>query len=87
MQTYRRVLRPFDKNSGQACSAQAFDTAPPIHAFYQEIYNGTYTSTSLSTGSATGCFIIDFILFITFKYGFPQSASLNAIFNNPQLMA
>jgi hypothetical protein len=24
-----------------------------------------------STGSANGCFIIDFILFITFKYGFP----------------
>ena len=78
MQTYRRVLRPFDKNSGQACSAQAFDTAPPIHAFYQEIYNGAYTSTSLSTststslstGSATGCFIIDFILFETLKYGF-----------------
>ena len=79
MQTYRRVLRPFDKNSGQACSAQAFDTAPRIDAFYQEIYNGAYTSTSLSTststslstGSANSCFIIDFILFITFKYDLP----------------
>jgi len=53
MQTYRRVLRPFDKNSGQASSAQAFDTAPPIHAFYHEIYNGAYTSTSLSTSTST----------------------------------
>jgi len=67
MHSYRRVFRPFDKNSVQACSAQAFDTAPPIHAFYQEINNGAC--------SATGCFIIDFILFITLKYGFPESAS------------
>jgi len=83
MHSYRRVLRPFDKNSGQASSAQAFDTAPPIHTFYQEIYNGAYTSTSLSTStstlrlrsgqasSATRGFIIDFILFETLKYGFP----------------
>jgi hypothetical protein len=63
MQSYRRVLR--------LRSAQAFDTAPRIDAFYQEIYNGAYTSTSLSTGSANGFFIIDFILFETFKYGFP----------------
>jgi hypothetical protein len=40
-----------------------FDTAPRIDAFYQEIYNGAY--------SANGCFIIDFILFITFKYDLP----------------
>ena len=62
MQTYRRVLR--------LRSAQAFDTAPPIHAFYQEIYNGAYTSTGSANGSATGIFIIDFMLIETYKYGF-----------------
>ncbi len=59
MQTYRRVLRTFDKNSGQACSAKAFDTAPPIHAFYQEIYNGAYTSTlRLRSGQASSAQVL-----------------------------
>ncbi len=59
MQTYRRVLRPFDKNSGPACSAQAFDTAPRIDAFYQEIYNGAYTSTlRLRSGQASSAQVL-----------------------------
>jgi hypothetical protein len=56
-----------------------FDTAPPIHAFYQEIYNGAY--------SATGCFIMNFMFCETFKSAVIKITEIQSIISNPQLMA
>jgi hypothetical protein len=52
-----------------------FDTAPPIHAFYQEIY------------SATGCFIMNFMFCETFKSEVIKITEIQSIISNPQLIA